>query len=90
MFVVSGVECVMMMFDKFGISLMLFCSLNWECNFNYVFLVVEFVFMDVILIVEDMFIVVCFMQEVNVSVIIVFGGDGIYCVVVWELIDGVC
>lgn len=85
----SGVERVMMMPDKSGISSMLLRSLNRERNLNHAFPAVEFVPMDVTSTVEDTFIAARFMQDANVSAIIVLGGDGTHRAVVRELIDGV-
>lgn len=85
----SGVERVMMMPDKSGISSMLLRSLNRERNLNHAFPAVEFVPMDVTSTVEDTFTAARFMQDANVSAIIVLGGDGTHRAVVRELIDGV-
>jgi predicted polyphosphate/ATP-dependent NAD kinase len=84
-----GVDRVMMMPDKSGISSMLLRSLSRERNLNRAYPTVEFVPMDVTSTVDDTFFAARYMQEANVSAIIVLGGDGTHRAVVRELIDGV-
>ncbi len=84
-----GVDRVIMMPDKSGISSMLLRSLSRERNLQHTFPEVEFVPMNVTSTVDDTFLAARYMQEANVSAIIVLGGDGTHRAVVRELIDGV-
>lgn len=84
-----GVERVLMMPDKAGISSMLLRSLNRERNLNHTLPELEFVPMDVTSTVDDTFFAARYMQAANVSAIIVLGGDGTHRAVVRELIRGV-
>jgi predicted polyphosphate/ATP-dependent NAD kinase len=85
----SGVERVLMMPDKSGISSMLLRSLSRERKLNRAFPEVEFVPMEVTSTVDDTFLAARYMQEANVSAIMVLGGDGTHRAVVRELIEGV-
>lgn len=84
-----GVDRILMMPDKAGISSMLLRSLNRERNLNHAMPELEFVPMNVTSTVDDTFFAARYMQEANVSAIIVLGGDGTHRAVVRELIDGV-
>ena len=84
----TGVERVLMMPDKSGISSMLLRALKRERNMHHLFPEVEFVDMDVTSSVEDTFCAARSMQQAGVNAIVVLGGDGTHRAVVRELIEG--
>jgi len=84
----TGVERVLMMPDKGGISSMLLRSLKRERNIHYHFPELEFVDMPVTSTVDDSFRAARSMQQAGVNAIVVLGGDGTHRAVVRELIHG--
>lgn len=84
----TGVDRVLMMPDKGGISSMLLRSLKRERNLRYRFPEVEFVDMSVTSTVDDTFFAARAMQQAGVKAIVVLGGDGTHRAVVRELILG--
>ena len=84
----TGVERVLMMPDKGGISAMLLRSLRRERTQNHKFPELEFVDMSVTSTVEDTFLAARMMQQAGAKAIIVLGGDGTHRAVARELIDG--
>ncbi len=84
----SGVERVLMMPDKGGISAMLLRSLKRERSQNHQFPELEFVDMSVTSTVNDTFFAARSMQQAGVNAIIVLGGDGTHRAVVRELMLG--
>ena len=85
----GGIDRVLMMPDKAGISAMLLRSLQRECNLHHRFPRVEFVDMDVTSTVNDTFAAARAMQQAGVRAIVVLGGDGTHRAVVRELMEGV-
>ncbi len=84
----GGIEHVLMMPDKAGISAMLLRSLQRERNLHHRFPRVEFVDMDVTSSVDDTFAAARAMQHAGVKAMVVLGGDGTHRAVVRELMAG--
>jgi predicted polyphosphate/ATP-dependent NAD kinase len=84
----TGVERVLMMPDKGGISSMLLRSLKHESRLHHHFPDLEFVDMAVTSTVRDTFAAARSMQQAGVKAIVVLGGDGTHRAVVRELING--
>jgi predicted polyphosphate/ATP-dependent NAD kinase len=84
----TGVERVLMMPDKGGISSMLLRSLKREQSLQHRFPEVGFVDMAVSSTVQDTFTAARCMQQAGVKAIVVLGGDGTHRAVVRELIKG--
>ncbi|MCF8211261.1 MAG: NAD(+)/NADH kinase [Rhodoferax sp.] len=84
----QGIERVLMMPDRAGISSLLLRNLQRERNVHHRFPTVEFVEMDVTSSVEDTFTAARAMQRAGVKAIVVLGGDGTHRAVVRELIAG--
>ena len=85
----NGIEEVLMMPDKAGISSMLLRNLQRERNLHNRFPKVEFVDMSVTSSVDDTFTAARAMQQAGVKAIVVLGGDGTHRAVVRELIAGI-
>jgi hypothetical protein len=84
----TGVQRVLMMPDKGGISSMLLRSLKREKGAQFHFPELEFVDMSVTSTVDDTFAAARCMQQAGVGAIVVLGGDGTHRAVVRELING--
>lgn len=85
----TGIEEVLMMPDRAGVSTMLLRALQNHASQHHRFPRLRFVDMDVRSSVEDTFFATRAMQEAGVRAIVVLGGDGTHRAVVRELRDGV-
>ncbi|MGI9132711.1 MAG: ATP-NAD kinase family protein [Rhodoferax sp.] len=84
----TGVQRVLMMPDKGGISAMLLRSLQRERSLQHQFPQLEFVDLAVTSTVDDTFAAARLMQQAGVKAIVVLGGDGTHRAVVRELMRG--